>query len=109
MEDLVRGIRVMWANESLRPLLLGAIATAMVIGVLVAAMRVWAHRRGLDDAIGNRVHPAVRFAISLLLGLGCAAVLVRGDVAWPIPVAGIALSFCFMAYFGNRVWRGRPE
>ncbi|MDQ0033617.1 putative lysophospholipase L1 biosynthesis ABC-type transport system permease subunit [Variovorax boronicumulans] len=109
MEEVVRGVSVMWADERLRPLLLGAIATAMVIGALVAAMRAWAHRRDLDDAIGHRVHPAVRFAISLLLGLGCAAVLVRGDVAWPIPVAGIALSLCFMAYFGLRVLRGQPE
>jgi len=109
MEDIVRGIGVMWANESLRPLLLGAIATAMVIGVLVAALHAWARRRGLDDAIGHRVQPAMRFAVALLFGLGCGAVLARDDVAWPIPVAGIALSVCFMAYFGHRVWRGQPE
>lgn len=109
MEDVVRGIRVMWQNESLRPWLLGAIATALMIGGLVAVMRSWARRKGMDDAIERRVHPAVRFAISLLLGLGCAAVLVSGDVKWPIPVAGIALSFFLMAFFGTQVLRGPAE
>lgn len=109
MDDVVRGIEVVWKVESLRPWLLGGIAMALTIGGLVAAMHSWARRRGLDDAIGNRVHPAVRFAISLLLGLGCAAVLARNDVQWPIPAAGIALSIFFMAFFGIQVLRGTRE
>ncbi|MCR6474649.1 hypothetical protein NU688_00665 [Variovorax sp. ZS18.2.2] len=109
MDDVIRGIEAMWKVESLRPWLLGGIAMALAIGGLVAAMHSWARRRGVDDAVGQRVHPAVRFAISLLLGLGCAAVLARNDVQWPIPVVGIALSIFFMAFFGVQVLRGTRE
>ncbi|SFP61381.1 hypothetical protein [Variovorax sp. 770b2] len=109
MGDVIHGIEAIWKIESLRPWLLGGIAVALAIGGLAAAMHSWARRKGVDDAIGQRVHPAVRFAISLLLGLGCAAVLARNDVQWPIPVVGIALSIFFMAFFGIQVLRGTRE
>jgi uncharacterized membrane protein len=109
MDDVVRGIEAIWKIQSLWPWLLGGIAMALAIGGLVAAMHSWARRKGVDDAIERRVHPAVRFAISLLLGLGCAAVLARNDVQWPVPVAGIALSIFFMAFFGIQVLRGARE
>jgi uncharacterized protein YacL len=103
MQDVIRGIGVVWEIESLRPWLLGAIATALMIGGMVTAAHRWARRRGVDDTIGLRVIPAGRFFISLLLGLGCAAVLARGNVPWLIPVAGIELSLFLMAYFGSQI------
>lgn len=103
MEEVVRGIGAMWEIESLRTWLLGAVATALAIGGLVAAAHRWARRRGADDAIGLRVQPIGRFFLSLLFGLGCIAVVGRNDVPWPFPAAGIALSIFLMTYFGSQV------
>lgn len=105
MEDVVRGIGAMWTVESLRPWLLGAVATALAIGGLVAAAHWWARRRGVADAIGLREQPAGRFLMSLLFGLGCVVVVGRNDVPWPFPAAGIALSIVLMSYFGSQVLR----
>ena len=103
MQDVIRGIGVVWGIESLRPWLLGSIAVAMLIGGVVTAAHRWARRRGIDDAIGMRVLPTVRFFISLFVGLGCAAMLASNDVPWPIPVAGMELSVFLMAYFGSQL------
>ncbi|WP_454908560.1 hypothetical protein [Variovorax gossypii] len=103
MEEVVRGLGAMWEIESLRPWLLGAVATAVAIGGLVAAAHRWARRRGADDAIGLRVQPTGRFFLSLLFGLGCVAVAGRTDVPWPFPAAGIALAIFLMTYFGSQV------
>jgi len=103
MQDVIRGIGVVWGIESLRPWLLGSIALALAIGGVVAAAHRWAQRKGIDEAIGMRVLPAVRFFISLFFGLGCAAMLVSSDVPWLIPVAGMELSVFVMAYFGSQL------
>jgi len=103
MQDVIRGIGVVWGMESLRPWLLGSIALALMIGGGVTAAHRWAQREGIDEAIGMRVLPTVRFFISLLFGLGCAAMLVSSDVPWLIPVAGMELSVFLMAYFGSQL------
>jgi len=103
MQDVIRGIGVVWAIESLRPWLLGSIALALTIGGVVTAAHRWAQRRGIDEAIAMRVLPAVRFFISLFFGLDCAAMLVSNDVPWLIPVAGMELSVFLMAYFGSQL------